>query len=163
ESGPRWWLALAALLLLWLSHPLTWGLTGAPLWSPPAGLGLALVAWFGWRFGAGLLAACGGLLLIHTVLRLLMGQGAPPLAWVIGVAGLDVAGPLLAWWLYHVQARGSRRLIDPRSATQFVLLVPGVAAVVVALARTALALAVDLPGDSFAQRLLLFWMEQALG
>src|SRR5437867_7014 len=127
--GPRTWLALAALLLLWLSHPLTWGVTRAPLWTPPAGLGLVLVAWFGWRTGGSLLACCGALLLLQNLLRLLLGhQGVPSPAWVAVEASLGIAEPLLAWWLYSIKSRGSRRLLDPRSATHFVLLVPVAAA-----------------------------------
>jgi PAS domain S-box-containing protein len=157
---------VVALLALWLSHPLTWSSSAAPLWSPPAGLGLALVAWFGWRFGASLLACSGALLLIHNLIRLLLVQKAPSPGWVIVEATLGVVEPVLAWWLYHYQARGSRRLIDPRSATQFVLLVPVVTAAAVALIRTILADLVGPPalaGESFGNVLVLFWLDHALG
>src|SRR5262245_34682134 len=39
-EGPRWKLALVALALLCLFHPLTWGPPTIPLWSPQAGLAL---------------------------------------------------------------------------------------------------------------------------
>jgi PAS domain S-box-containing protein len=154
------------MLLLWLAHPLTWGSSATPLWSPPAGLGLALVAWFGWRFGASVLACCGVLLVVQNLFRLLLGQAAPPPAWVAVEAGVGIAEPLFAWWLYHVQARGSRRLVDPRSATQFVMLVPILAASAVALVRTTLAQVVGLvvPGaDSVGGLFLGLWLEHALG
>jgi PAS domain S-box-containing protein len=152
-------------VLLWLLHPLTWGSFAAPLWSPPAGLGLVLVAWFGFRTGAALLGSCGVVLLLHNLLRLVLGQQAPSPAWVAVEAILGVAEPLFAWWLYHVQARGSRRLVDPRSATQFVVLVPVVAVGTVALVRTALHEVVTPAGGSgsFTALLLMFWLEHALG
>jgi PAS domain S-box-containing protein len=157
---------MLALLLLWLLHPLTWGAGAIPLWSPPAGLGLALVAWFGFRLGAIVLATSGVLLLIQNLLRLLIGQsGTPSPTWVAIEAGLVVVEPLLAWWLYHVQARGSRRLVDPRSSTQFVLLVPLLAVGTVALLRTALATLLGSASlaSGFGGLLMLFWLDQALG
>jgi PAS domain S-box-containing protein len=161
--GRRAFFALAALLLLWLSHPLTWGPDELPLWSPPAGLGLVLVAWFGFRFGASLLVACGVLLLPHCLARWLLGETVWP-AWVGIEAVLGVVEPVLAWYLYHVLSRGSRRLIDPRSAMQFVLLVPIVTAVAIALVRTGLAQVVGPLHDEPSGRLfLLFWLDHALG
>src|SRR5947199_9894289 len=49
----RRWLALAGLILLHLSHPLTWQAAFPAAWFAPAGLGLLLTAWLGPR-GAGL-------------------------------------------------------------------------------------------------------------
>src|SRR5438552_1907816 len=51
---------LPAVLLLALVHPLSWPGRPAPLWFPSAGLGLALVAWFGPKAAA--LVAAGALL-----------------------------------------------------------------------------------------------------
>src|SRR5437660_971280 len=51
----RAWLAAGAFLLLLAWDPRPWDAAGG-LWSPPAGLGLALVAWLG-VWGAAVLAA----------------------------------------------------------------------------------------------------------
>src|SRR5262245_4175990 len=75
-TGPGKGLALLALLCIYLSHPLTWlGLAddpparlGGALWSPPAGFALVLVAWFGLRACAIVVACCGALLLVQHVL-----------------------------------------------------------------------------------------------
>src|SRR5262249_29184384 len=65
----------------------------------------------------------------------------------------------------RVRAKGSRRLVDPGSAIQFVLLVPGVAAGVGTLVRALLALALRPAGapELFGQLLLIFWLDHALG
>src|SRR5262245_66188209 len=63
-EGPRWRLGLAALALLCLFHPLFWGAPTVPLWSPPAGMALVLVAWFGPGFATITLIASGLLLLL---------------------------------------------------------------------------------------------------
>src|SRR4051794_16671898 len=66
-EGPRWRLGLVGLAFLCLLHPLASGAPPIPLWSPPAGLALVLVAWFGPGFTAAVLTACGLLLLLgHT-------------------------------------------------------------------------------------------------
>src|SRR5262245_13825906 len=52
----RGWLAAAALLLLPFCDVRLWHAGADGLWCPPAGLGLALVAWLG-SWGAGVTAA----------------------------------------------------------------------------------------------------------
>src|SRR5262245_57161253 len=47
--------------LLYLTSPLTWSALQVPLWSPAVGLGLVLVAWFGWRLALAPLAGCAAL------------------------------------------------------------------------------------------------------
>src|SRR4051794_28136626 len=81
RDGGRVWLVLGGLLLLHVLHPLTWGVARPSLWFPPAGLGLALVAWFGPR-GA-LLVLVDGLLV--GLQAYLLGQLPPSPS---GAAGL---------------------------------------------------------------------------
>ncbi len=87
------------------------------LWLPGLGVGIALVSWLGWRILPLLLAdfvLVGWFWGLHdsdaSLATALMGHGA-----VIG----------LAWWLYHHVGHGSRWLDDPRSATLFLILIPG--------------------------------------
>jgi PAS domain S-box-containing protein len=48
-------------------------------------------------------------------------------SWQIMVDAVLTAGEIaLGWWCYHNRAGGARQLNDPRSATLFLLLVPGV-------------------------------------
>ena len=134
-------MGLVALLLVYLLNVLTKSDAVLPLWLPAGGLGLCLVAWFGLRFAAAVLFGAGLVLLVHHGVSAGV-QGAlaaSSLAWLGGTAVLDVGESVLAWYLYHDLGRGSRRLLDPRSATQFVFLVPGVAGVVSAVARAGLA------------------------
>src|SRR5581483_11589567 len=60
-----WWFFLLALALLHLTHPLTWGITPIPLWFPPVGIGLVLVAWFG-PLAAGLVVLDGLLVALQA-------------------------------------------------------------------------------------------------
>src|SRR5689334_431963 len=90
-APPRWPLAVALAVLLFLLFPLT-GDEGVPLWSPAIGVGLALVAWFGRRFGLAALAGAAFLLVLRQLLRL----GAPGAAdrgmiWAGLEGGLGVA------------------------------------------------------------------------
>lgn len=119
--------SLLGLLLLHLSHPLTWHWEMPGVWFPPAALGVVLATWLGSR-AAALTAAAGILALLQA---LVVGT---PLPWGTGLNGvlLGSADALLAglevwtaWWCYVHLARGQRGLIDPRSATLFLVLVPG--------------------------------------
>ncbi len=179
--SPRHGLLLLALVIVYLSHPLTWvGLghdasarLGAPLWAPPAGLALVLVAWFGPRACAAVLGGCALLLLAqHALLDLwqtsftLSAASAPLLAWVAFDAGLTFAEAGVAWWLFHTRGRGHRELADPHSTILFVLLVPGAVAALAAafrlLAAHLLALPGLPPGGLFLQY-AGYWLDRALG
>ena len=46
---PTVWLGLGAVAVMIGTHPLTWGWPMPALWNPAAGVGLALIAWFGFR------------------------------------------------------------------------------------------------------------------
>jgi PAS domain S-box-containing protein len=137
-----------------------------PLWAPAAGFGLVLAAWFGWRF-ASLVLLAGGMALVAWGMRggidtSLASLGL--LGYAVASVLLDAAEPGFAWWLYHRKAHGSRRLADPRSATQFVFLVPGVAAALSALVRAGLlALLPDALPASFGDTALHLWIGRALG
>jgi PAS domain S-box-containing protein len=156
---------LAALVLLHLSHPLTWGRPWPGLWFPPAGIGLALVAWFGPRFAVWLLAD-GLLIALQAGFVGLLSGAEGPLRFSGLLAADAVLGAVelpLAWWLYHRRARGARQLGDPRSAILFLVLVPGAVTGLFALARAGL-FALAAPAESTAAGWLgLFWLGRALG
>jgi PAS domain S-box-containing protein len=164
-SVARWASALGGLALLCFCHPLTWGRGPADLWSPFAGIGLALIAWLGFR---------------GTFLVLLAGALATLRAWLAGTLRLEADGwdglalpgfeVLLtalelhvAWWAYHHLARGARGLSDPRSAILFLLLVPGAAAAAFALARALLSVLLDPRDGPLSGWLATFWLSDALG
>src|SRR5207249_3665651 len=79
-AGWRWWQAPLLLALVHLTQPAAWGRLDPGLWYPPAGLGLALVAWFGPR--AALVFAADGLALA-TQAALLGSAGGYPLVPVL--------------------------------------------------------------------------------
>src|SRR5262245_33506728 len=116
---PRLVLAYAAgLLLLHLTHPLTWGWDVPGVWFPAAGVGFVFTAWLGPR--AAYLVAGHGLLAVLQAWLL----GAP-LVWGGGWAGVTLGAAdaalsgfevLAAWWCYFHLGRGLRGLIEPRSA-----------------------------------------------
>jgi PAS domain S-box-containing protein len=165
---PGWGRVLCALAAIHLAQPLFWGPPRVPLWSPTAGLGLVLVAWFGWRFGAGILATSGLLVLVQTVARTSFSGGVSllDLSWILVETTLLPLEAVAAWWLYHSLARGSLRLGDPRSAMLFVLLVPGVIAVLSGLLHLGFASLIEAPdlgpGGPF-RHLISFWLARALG
>src|SRR5262245_15685102 len=164
---------LVALLCVYLSHPLTWlgvgadasARLGAPLWAPPAGLALVLVAWFGLRACAGVLGTCGVILLAqHLLLDLGTGSSAPLPAWLVLDAGLTLGEAGLAWWLFRTRGRGNRELRDPNSTILFVLLVPGASAALAAALRLLGAHLLDLPGlppRGLLLQFAAFWLDRA--
>ena len=103
-------LGAVGLVMLLATHPLMWGRPVPASWLPMAGLGLALIAWFGFRatllvFVATLLANAAALLYAPS---LLPAAGAP--GWFLGIAdAVLTAGELhLAWACYQYLARGAR-------------------------------------------------------
>jgi PAS domain S-box-containing protein len=153
------------VVLLHLAHPLTWGYTPIPIWFPPVGLGLVLVAWFGPL--AGLLVAVDGLLVVCQAVLLetkLPGEGTG-----VGLAcadallgGLEV---VLAWWVYHQLLRGARTLGDPRSALLFLGVVVGGVVGLFALDRCLLRWLLLGPEGTgeFGYELVQLWLSRALG
>jgi PAS domain S-box-containing protein len=122
----RW---LAAALGLGLFHLCFW-LAGRQdgLWLPGLGLGIVLVAWFGYRVTP----------LLAIDLFLLSWLSAPERGAVHHTldALLLTAQIALSWWCYADLAKGSRGLEDPRSATSFLIIVPGALSALFALAQT---------------------------
>ncbi len=139
----RGWLLLAGLLLLVLSHPRLWNPHSDGLYFAPLGVGLALIAWLG-SFAAIFVAV------VLLAVRLVTPDPSTP-AVILWLEPLLSAGTLaLGWWCYRRRAHGARQLDDPRSATVFLILIPGafVSLLAVALALLHLALrpgTVDLP------------------
>jgi PAS domain S-box-containing protein len=161
-AAPRTAAILAGLALLHLTHPLAWGALPPNAWFPPAGIGLALVAWFGPRL-AWLIAADGVLVVLQALLLsgFAPGPAAPLLALTAADALLGAAGLALGWWLYHHLAEGARTFGDPRSAVLFLFLVPGAAAVTAAAGHAAAGWA--LGGGSFVGMLGDWWLAWVLG
>jgi PAS domain S-box-containing protein len=159
-SYPPYHLLAAALLVL--LSPLLWSCPPAlSAWSPSAGLALVLVAWWGFRALPPLLLAA-----VVLVLRQALGGATQvSLSWAAQEAVLLVVGPFLAWGLYHALCDGARQLRGPRSAILFVLLVPGLAALVLALARLPLALRLfgEEAGATPLGLLARLWLDWALG
>jgi signal transduction histidine kinase/integral membrane sensor domain MASE1 len=147
-----YWLLLAVSLAIFhLSHPLIWTAEGARLWYPPVGLGLVLAAWFGWR-GVALAVLDCWLIRVTTAAQPLV-----PLApWLdAGLLGLILAA---GWWSYREFGQGLLRINDPRSATAFLLIVPGAVAACFALLRAWLG-----DADAFWPALIYLWLSRALG
>jgi PAS domain S-box-containing protein len=138
-----------------LCHPLLWHEEQPDLCFAPLGMGLALTAWLGFRI-VPLVA------LELALIQLWFGPASTaPLQMSANavLSGVEIA---LAWWLYRVRADGARRLDDPRSATVFLLLVPGLVAgsfaVLQVFANHGVASGADL-----GALVLQVWMGRALG
>src|SRR4051794_27434240 len=99
-SAPRWPLAVALAAALFLVCPLTWDDSALPIWSPHVGFGLALVVWFGRRFGLGTLAVAGALIILRQLARLNEPNAQARLLWAACEAGLTVAEVAAAAWLF---------------------------------------------------------------
>jgi hypothetical protein len=135
SSGGRALLAFAGASLLFVANPTaSHGLPG--LWAPSAGLALVFVAWFGPRAGW-LIVGAGLLAVLQTVLVgfLIVGRvDAASLGLTAVDALLATAEALAAWWVYR-RLGGARSLNDPQSAVLFILVVPGLTAVLFAATR----------------------------
>jgi PAS domain S-box-containing protein len=151
------WLLAIGLLALCFTQPVLWGIQYPPIWFPSAGIAFTLVAWFGWR--AALLPVVAALLAV--LLAIAGGSDGTALA---GVAADGIAAALEALagcWLFLRVARSGRRLVDPRSAVEFLLLVPGCAGALGAASRAAVALAAATPLTM--ADLAALWLGHALG
>jgi PAS domain S-box-containing protein len=110
--------ALAATLALSLALP-----ASRPLWLPQLGVGLAGAIWLGGRFVI-LIAVT---LLVGGAVQSTFVTSAVPFGPLVN-SSLIALSIALGWALYSHAAGGAPELDDPRSATLFLLLVPGVAA-----------------------------------
>lgn len=124
----RFLILAAGLLLLILTHPVLWTTKITVLWFPTIGLGLALTAWFGWR---GILVTSLAVFLVRLV-RPETDLLAIPF-WAD--AGIIAAELFAAWGIFHQVGQGHRRINDPRSATGYLLVVPGAVAGCAAMLR----------------------------
>jgi len=129
-----------------LLFALGWWLQGDErgYWLPGLGVGVTLLAWFGWR-ALGPLA--GTLLLVRCLTHTAEGS-----LLIFAGSFFHILHIAAGWWLYHVVARGSRGLDDPRSATIFLLFIPGILSIVLALVQA-------LVYDSWQGNLSLFWLD----
>jgi PAS domain S-box-containing protein len=157
---------LAALLLLHLSNPLTWGEIRPGLWYPPVGLGLALIAWYGRR--AALWLALDGLLVVLQALVRARWEARHHAGAELALAGFDaVLGAtvlLFSWWLYHERKQDRRGLDDPRTAKRFLFLVPGLGLGLGAVFHTLLfGRLVNDSAEAWRSELPAFWLSRALG
>jgi PAS domain S-box-containing protein len=150
----RWLLAVLGLILMTACHPLLWDPGRKEVWFAPLALGLVLTAWLGLRLVP--LLFCQ-LFLAELILRP-GGTGVLPCVTDALLLSGEIA---LGWWCYHHQAGGSRRIDDPRSATLFLLLVPGVFAGLFAVLQATSRLGFAL-GEEFSNQVLDLWINRAL-
>jgi PAS domain S-box-containing protein len=124
------------------------------VWFAPLALGLVLTAWVGLRLVP--------LLFCQFFLAELMlrpsGTGVLPCITDALLLSGEIA---LGWWCYRYQAGGSRRIDDPRSATLFLLLVPGLFAGLFAVLQATNRLGFPL-GEQFSNQVLDLWIHRAL-
>ncbi len=125
------------------------------LWLPGFGVGLVLVAWLGQ----------GMVPLLAVALYLARGffrVDHPPIR-ILGDSLLPAIEMGLSWWVYAQVAKGTRRLEDPRSATVFLILVPGALAAAGASIQ-ALYWGWDAGATaSFWEQVSRLWISRALG
>ena len=146
----RWLLAGVGFVVFFMS--LSTGFHTDSIWQPAVGVGLVVVAWFGyWTL----------IILALTVLLQNVLGGSPVYR--------TVADPLLlplqiglTWWLYHTLARGSPQMEDPRSATIFLLLGPGVLSALFGAVEAGLLVSLGPPWQ-FTQLAGAAWISKALG
>jgi PAS domain S-box-containing protein len=159
-------LALFGVAALHLTNPLTWGLAEPRLCYLPLGIGLVLVAWLGPR--AALLVAGDGLLVVLQgfVLQILpdvVGPASSPAA-LLAEPVMTALEAWAAWTLFALVARGPTSLGDPRSATLFLMVVPGCVSGLAALGRSWLFHSIDLfGGQGMGAQVAASWASRALG
>jgi signal transduction histidine kinase len=124
----RWSLAALGLVLFHLAFWLAGRHDG--LWLPGLGLGIALVAWLG--------QAIVPLLALDLVLVSWLTAPERALAGHLVDTALLIVPMALSWWCYTEIAHGVDTLDDPRSATAFLIIVPGVFTVIGALGQALL-------------------------
>jgi PAS domain S-box-containing protein len=120
----------------------------------PVGLGLALTAWLGYGIVPGIVLV---LLILQTCFR---PEGST--FWQLAADALLTGAEIgCGWWAYR-RAGGTRRLDDPRSATVFLLVVPGLVAGLFATLQ-----ALNAHGwqsfQSFSTYVLSLWISNDLG
>lgn len=155
-TGRSWILTGIGVVLFHVA--LTLAGRAEPVWLPALGIGLALVVWQGPRIVP--------LLAVDVVAAWWLTRTEDGLGAFFGVAAdalLLTAEIAVAWWIYGRLGKGTRRLEDPQSATLFLILVPGVAAAVFALAQTALWTLSGSTARSVLEVFSMLWIARALG
>lgn len=110
-------------------------------WLPGLGLGVTLISWFGWRIVP--------VLAVELLVARWLTSSDASLLRILADTLLHTAHMGLGWWLYASVAQGARRLDDPRSATVFLILVPGGLAAASALLQAFVWTAWEQVGESF--------------
>ena len=114
-SNRRWLLIALGICVFFLSYLLGGAENG--LWVPAIGVGIVLTAWTGYWIVP--------LLVVVSLLVTLFFPNESIFKLLLDA--LFLGGQIsLGWWTFHSLAVGSKRLDDPRSATVFLILVPGV-------------------------------------
>lgn len=127
----------------------------AALWAPAAGIGIALTVWLGvWVLP--ILAAD------VVVVGLLLTPYHGPLR--LALESLFLTGQIgLVWWAFIQVAGGARRLDDPRSATVFLILGPGLVEALLAVLQAGLWILLGYAEVDFLPLAGGFWLSRALG
>ncbi|MCI0738904.1 MAG: PAS domain S-box protein [Gemmataceae bacterium] len=143
------WLLLGAGLV---AFHLCLSFSGAPdgIWFPAVGVGIALIAWLG--------PLVVPFLVVDALLANFLVRGDAGFLRIVGDSLLAASEPAIAWWVFAELAGGRRRLDDPRSATVFLLLVPGVVSAAFAALH-----ALFLPGPDYWLPAAGIWIARALG
>ncbi len=114
------------------------------------------MSWFGARA-----------LVILTLVLLLARYWAEPdadILFTLADTALHIGLIGSSWWLYHVVGRGSRWLDDPRSATLFLILVPGVLSALFAVVQAIYRAPFDADNVSLWFRAAAaFWLSRMVG
>ncbi len=152
ERGPVI-LAMAGALLFYLTWRFQREETG--VWLPGLGLGIALTAWLGWWMVP--------MLAVEILVARLFTYPDVGLLANLADTVLNTAVIAASWWLYHHVARGSRWLDDPRSATVFLLLVPGLVAAAAAGLQAGFWQATKLDPPPFLASAAAAWLSRMVG
>jgi len=154
---PEFSLIALGLCVFYLAYLLA-GAQVKGLWLPAVGIGIAFTAWIGYRilpFFA-LTALIANYLLYRS-----FSEGA--LRQVLDALFVP-AQVGLGWWVYHRLAGGSKRLDDPRSATLFLIVVPGLVEGLLAIVQVSLwQLVSSGQSASWVQQVSSQWIGLALG
>lgn len=152
-TSRRWLVAGAGLLVFHVCSLIAGKEEG--LWLPGMGLGLVLVAWLGVRIVP--------LLAIDLFLSRAVFRTQDSIVHILGDSVLLAAEMGLSWWLYADLAHGRRRLEDPRSATVFLILVPGAVAAAMACIQALYWGWLTGPVEPFWTLASELWLSRALG
>jgi PAS domain S-box-containing protein len=123
------------------------------LWLPALGVGVALLSWTSWWL-LPLLAVEG--LVAELILRESHSQALLDAVLLAGQIGLS-------WWAYHILARGSRWLEDPRSCMIFLVLVPGLLAAGFGLIQALLWHTLEVNATPFWELFGRLWVSRMVG